>query len=380
MSGKTCFSPEEVVRLSNKILKTFCAAWLGLTFAGCATEEPVAAEEVTSTSEKNGTDIQQALTALGSARVVGTHEDGIPSFIEGNLGQASRSVAGLTATDAKASVQTALTSIGPVFRLSAENLVYTRSTVDQNGHEHLRFAQLKGGVPVLGGELILHVDRAGNIYAANASARDGQGQGNALAAPRISADAAGLAAINATGALKADAKAERLVYVRDSNGQLVLAQEVRVRGEREDGFPVHTLVYVKASDGSLVLEDSQIHTAKNRKVYSANNGSSTPGTLKRSEGQAAIGDAHVDMNYDMLGLTYDCYNTLFGRDSYDNAGAQLISTVHYGNNYVNAYWDGTQMVYGDGDGVNSIELGKDLDVTVHELSHAVTDVESNLIY
>ena len=86
------------------------------------------------------------------------------------------------------------------------------------------------------------------------------------------------------------------------------------------------------------------------------------------------------MNYDMLGATYNCYQTLFGRDSYDNAGATLISTVHYGTNYVNAYWDGTQMVYGDGDGVDSIELGKDVDVTVHELTHAVTDTESDLIY
>ena len=66
----------------------------------------------------------------------------------------------------------------------------------------------------------------------------------------------------------------------------------------------------------------------------------------------------VDTNYDTLGDTYNCYKTLFGRDSFDNAGATLISTVHYGTNYVNAYWDGTQMVYGDGDGVNSIDAGQ----------------------
>ncbi|NRD68921.1 peptidase M4, partial [Corallococcus exiguus] len=85
-------------------------------------------------------------------------------------------------------------------------------------------------------------------------------------------------------------------------------------------------------------------------------------------------------NYDMLGYTYDCYKVLFNRDSLNNAGTALISTVHYSRNYVNAYWDGTQMVYGDGDGVNSIELGKDADVTVHELTHAVTEYESNLTY
>jgi vibriolysin len=58
----------------------------------------------------------------------------------------------------------------------------------------------------------------------------------------------------------------------------------------------------------------------------------------------------------------------------------MKSTVHYSTNYVNAYWNSSQMVYGDGNGTDSIELGKDLDVTVHELSHAVTDSESNLIY
>jgi vibriolysin len=140
------------------------------------------------------------------------------------------------------------------------------------------------------------------------------------------------------------------------------------------------LVYVDARGGDVVARAPKIHSALNRKVYSANNGTSTPGTLKRSEGQAAIGDSHVDMNYDMLGYTYNCYKTLFNRDSLNNAGATLISTVHYSTNYVNAYWDGTQMVYGDGDGVNSIELGKDADVTVHELTHAVTENESNLTY
>jgi vibriolysin len=129
-----------------------------------------------------------------------------------------------------------------------------------------------------------------------------------------------------------------------------------------------------------VLRAPEIHSAINRKVYSANNGTSTPGTLKRSEGGAATGDAHVDGNYTKLGGAYLCYKNNFGRDSYNNAGATFISTVHYSTNYVNAYWDGTQMVYGDGDGVNSTQLGLSADVTTHELTHAVTSSESNLTY
>jgi vibriolysin len=137
---------------------------------------------------------------------------------------------------------------------------------------------------------------------------------------------------------------------------------------------------VSARDGSILGRYTDIHTALNRAVYSANNGTSLPGTLKRSEGQAATGDAHVDGNYDKLGGTYNCYKTNFNRDSYNNAGAQLKSTVHYSSNYVNAYWNGTQMVYGDGNGVDSGMLGLSADVTTHELTHAVTENESNLTY
>ncbi|MFP2913726.1 M4 family metallopeptidase, partial [Pyxidicoccus sp. 3LFB2] len=91
-------------------------------------------------------------------------------------------------------------------------------------------------------------------------------------------------------------------------------------------------------------------------------------------------DPVVNTNYDHLGTVYNCYSSLFGRDSYDNLGKVLISTVHHRVNYVNAFWDGTQMVYGDGDGVNASNLANSLDVTAHELTHAVTDTESDLIY
>ena len=81
-----------------------------------------------------------------------------------------------------------------------------------------------------------------------------------------------------------------------------------------------------------------------------------------------------------MGATYDCYQALFGRDSYDNAGATLISSVHYSTNYVNAFWNGTQMVYGDGDGVNARGYARSMDVTAHELTHAVTERTSDLVY
>ncbi|WPB76015.1 M4 family metallopeptidase [Archangium violaceum] len=355
-------------------MRTLCVAWLGASLAACGSTVDVN-EEAVKAGEKD-VDIQAALARFKDVRVVGS-EAGVPYAVTGQLGRLSPagSVGELRAKD---ELRDAVVELGPVFRVSGEDLVFKRSSVDEQGHRHLRFQQTLNGLRVVGGELVMHADGTGNIYAVNGSLRSGE---QLSAAARVAPEAALRAAVTGSSARGASSQGEaKLVYVRaEGSSELRLAYEVSVKGERQ-GMPANDLVYVDAQRGGVLLENPLIHTALNRKVYSANNGSTTPGTLKRSEGQAAIGDAHVDINYDMLGLTYNCYKTLFNRDSYDNAGAALISTVHYGSNYVNAYWDGTQMVYGDGNNSDSIELGKDLDVTVHELTHAVTDTESDLIY
>lgn len=370
--------------MSTKLLKTFCAAWMGLTYAACGTtEQPVGTDELMTTAEaKDGTDIQQALSAVGNAHVLGTNEkDGVPYYVTGNFGVAKASAMGLAPVDAKATVQDALAAAAPIFRLHAEDLAFSRMTVDQAG-QHLRFQQMKNGLPVVNGEMVVHVDPKGNVFAVNGDARDAQSgmTQQTLVRPQIAADTAAALASKETEALDKSAKTERLVYVRDSSDQIVLAHQVRVVGQAANGLPVNNLVYVDAKSGRIALVAPQVHTALSRKVYTANNGTSTPGTLKRTEGQAATGDSALDTNYDLLGYVYDCYHTNFNRDSFDNAGATYISTVHYDTNYVNAYWDGTQMVYGDGDGVNSISLAIDADVTAHELTHAVTERTSNLTY
>jgi Zn-dependent metalloprotease len=368
--------------LSNKLLKTFFAA-VGLAATACGTpdqQQQVPADEMT-LAVKDGTDIEQALIGLPKTTVLGVNEsDRVPFMIKGNFGVATGSAKGLSAADAKATVQTALSKIASVFRLRVEDLAFKKVNVDDLGHQHLRFVQMKDGLPVANAELMLHVDKAGNVYAANGNARDTQGVTMGLVMPQIAADAAAVAANKATDALDKAAKVERLVYVRDLADNLVLAHEIRVTGRQIDGLPVEDLVYINATNGKVALRNSLVRTAKNRAVYSANNGTSLPGTLKRSEGGAASGDNHVDQNYNKLGDTYDCYSVNFGRDSYNAAGAQLKSSVHYSTNYTNAYWNSTQMVYGDSDGVQSAPLGLSLDVTVHELTHAVTENESNLTY
>ncbi len=356
--------------MSNRYLRTFCAAWLGASLAACGSMQ----EGEAPVQGGDDADIQSALARIKGAQVLGSDE-GVPYAVRGQFGRAVQAQGALRS---QPDVREALSLVAPVFRLNAQDLVFRRGTVDAQGHQHLRFQQTKNGLRVVGGELVVHVDAAGNVYAANGSAKDGS---LVSAAAKVAPEAALKAAVEGSSARGAASEGEaKLVYLRsEGSNEPRLAYEVRVKGER-DGMPADDLVYVDAQRGGLLLVNPLIHSAINRKVYSANNGTSTPGTLKRSEGQAAIGDAHVDINYDMLGVTYNCYQTLFGRDSYDNAGATLISTVHYGSNYVNAYWDGTQMVYGDGNNSDSIELGKDLDVTVHELTHAVTDTESDLIY
>ncbi|MGB8955349.1 MAG: M4 family metallopeptidase, partial [Tumebacillaceae bacterium] len=89
--------------------------------------------------------------------------------------------------------------------------------------------------------------------------------------------------------------------------------------------------------------------------------------------------AGVDAHY-YAGIVYDYYYSQLGRNSYDNAGHEMLSGVHYGSNYNNAFWDGRQMVYGDGDGTTFISLSGGLDVVAHELTHAVTETTSGLVY
>jgi vibriolysin len=79
-------------------------------------------------------------------------------------------------------------------------------------------------------------------------------------------------------------------------------------------------------------------------------------------------------------VTWDFYSAKFGRDSFNGSGAIIHSTVHYSKNYVNAFWDGQQMVYGDGDNYYAGPFAQDMDVVVHELTHAVTQYEANLVY
>ncbi len=119
---------------------------------------------------------------------------------------------------------------------------------------------------------------------------------------------------------------------------------------------------------------------KHRTVYSADNGTTLPGRRVRVEGGPPSGDAAVDEAYDGAGTTYDLYSEVYQRDSLDGHGLRLDSTVHYQRDYDNAFWNGQQMVYGDGDGQLFNRFTISVDVIGHELTHGVTQYTSNLNY
>lgn len=100
----------------------------------------------------------------------------------------------------------------------------------------------------------------------------------------------------------------------------------------------------------------------------------------RAEGQDATGDESVDEAYDGLGATWELYHQGFSRNSLDDAGMELIATVHYGQDFQNAFWDGEQMIFGDGDGVYFQSFTNAVDVIGHELTHGVVQYTAGLIY
>ena len=127
---------------------------------------------------------------------------------------------------------------------------------------------------------------------------------------------------------------------------------------------------------------------RHRFIYDAKKKDVLPGKLVRSEGDAKSADPCVNEAYDYSGDTYDFYLELFGRNSLDDAGMALISSVHVGESdgggsyqpLDNAFWDGGQMAYGDGDGTIFERFTRSLDVVAHELTHGVQSFASNLDY
>ena len=140
------------------------------------------------------------------------------------------------------------------------------------------------------------------------------------------------------------------------------------------------------TDISHMLTAMSASAEKTRTIYDAREGSTLPGTLVRKEGDPPVADPAANEAYDGCGFTYDLYKNFFGRNSLDGNGMHIDSTVHYQKGYDNAFWDGKQMVYGDGDEdlpeaqrlFNRFTIS--VDIIGHELTHGITQYEANLAY
>jgi Zn-dependent metalloprotease len=123
----------------------------------------------------------------------------------------------------------------------------------------------------------------------------------------------------------------------------------------------------------VLLHFDQRPDALSRSVHDAQHGWTLPGTLVRAEGAAPTGDPDTDLAYDFLGDTYRYFWTELGRDGVDGAGGTLRATTHFGTDFANAFWNGVQMVFGDGFSAAD-------DVVAHELTHGVTEPAQSLLH
>ncbi|NTX04408.1 M4 family metallopeptidase [Myxococcus sp. CA040A] len=342
---------------------------LGLSLGACA-------DTYTPEDRPGGVAESRATLPLAEGiQVIAVDADSVPTFVNGAFGQVPSSPDAVRGIQAEA-LAPVIARVAPLFRVKPEQLFLKKAYVGFDGDAHFRFGVRVNGVEVMGAELRLHA-RDGQVFAANGEARtDLPAPLGATRSPAMAGEVARTHGASPRDAVIAGAPA--LVYWRDG-ARLLLAYRLRVTGAAEDGGPVNDTVLVNARSGEVLLRYSNLHSLRSRRVYDGRNTSTLPGTMARAETPPSL-DPIVNVTHDNLGAVYACYWELFGRDSFDNAGAPLIATVHHRVNYVNAFWTGTQLVFGDGDGVNAHNLALAVDVTAHELTHGVTEHESGLIY
>lgn len=255
-----------------------------------------------------------------------------------------------------------------------------RSVSDDLGMSHVVYEQEYRGVPVFGARLAVHLDQIGQVTAVNGQFQPGIAL-NDLTPTITGGEAQTLVQTRLRAAAIEWQQAPRLVIWTHNQGgaSARLVWEVR-------GFATAPLgrwhFFIDARTGGVVYRLNELHTLKNRSTYTAGNTNSLPGTLVCNEANPSgcNSDTVAKAAHDNAGVVYDYFMSTFNRDSYDGAGAELRSTIHYDVAYNNAFWNGSQMVYGDGDGSLFSPLAQDLDVVAHELAHAVTQETSDLFY
>lgn len=139
---------------------------------------------------------------------------------------------------------------------------------------------------------------------------------------------------------------------------------------------------VQARDIALnnLLQRQDQEGTGERLVYDSLNKYQQQAKLVRKEGGSKIDDRSADDAFDLSGYVRDYFKETFLLNSLDGKGMQIISNVHYGKDYNNAFWDGDEITYGDGDGIQFLNFSGGIDVVGHELAHGVTQFLGNLEY
>ncbi|WP_371656066.1 MULTISPECIES: M4 family metallopeptidase [unclassified Streptomyces] len=300
--------------------------------------------------------------------------------------------------------------------LGAQEKLVVRDVVkDADGTVHTRYERTYAGLPVLGGDLVVHETKAGKsagVTRATRAAIKVASTTPALGAATVQQKA--LTAAKGAGAQKATADQAPRKVIWAASGTPVLAYETVVGGLQDDGTPSQLHVVTDATTGKKLSEWQAVKTGTGNSEYSGKvtlgttlSGStyqlsdsargahktydlahktSGKGTLLTdaddvwgnglaSNTQTAAVDAHYG-----AAVTWDFYKSVLGRNGIKNDGVASYSRVHYGKNYVNAFWDDGCfcMTYGDGSG-NAAPLTS-LDVAGHEMSHGLTAATANLNY
>ncbi|MFE9965269.1 M4 family metallopeptidase [Streptomyces sp. NPDC005525] len=298
---------------------------------------------------------------------------------------------------------------------SQEKLVVRDVIQDNDGTTHTRYERTFNGLPVLGGDLVVQQSKAGETESVTKASKASSAQLKAVdtaadVAP-AKAESQALGAAKAAGSKKtvADRAPRKVVWM--AQGKPQLAYETVVGGLQDDGTPNELHVITDASSGAKLYEWQAIETGTgntqysgqvtlgtapsytltdttrgNHKTYNLNHGTSGTGTLfsgaddiwgngNPTNVETAAADAHYG-----AAETWDYYKNVQGRTGIRGDGVGAYSRVHYGNNYVNAFWDDSCfcMTYGDGSG-NAAPLTS-LDVAAHEMTHGVTSATAGLVY
>lgn len=311
---------------------------------------------------------------IGGLDITWDQQSGNPSFIRGRIP--------LWPADLKEMADPgtlALAFVGryrEVFGLKdpEAELEVVESVTDELGMAHVTLRQVYQRVEVYNAQVRVHLSADGKEVVA---VSNGFVPGIALpnAKPQVSADQALTTARMALPKGELTSGPKLAVYPGATGKRSGASARLAWLVELWDDWPPADNVYVvDATAGTILDVLDRLYEGRNRRTYTANHGTRLPGTLARSEGQGPTGDRDVDNAHDFAGTTYDYYHNTHGRDSYDDRGATMVSTVHYGRNYSNAFWtaDRKQTVYGDGFAVK--------DVIAHEWTHAVTEHSANLEY